>query len=825
MKRLLILFLILALVVPMLPAPTITAQDGSCPPPRYVTNQYVIPADGSTSVALYANAGDSSPSATTPALFYVTYAEGELACISGENWYTIGRQTGWVKESDLAPYWHQPPMPQGISVSMNAPQITIPTTPLPAMTFNPAFPNAAPAFVSGWNWQAVDDEAWLDAPDPLQLQLPATENSGLPTLPVDLSQVYYSDVAGLNAAQLALMAQNGFVVVPAGDMNFMDDAYRAKGWEAAEGTADFITTDALLTTLFAVYENALQYLELGDFYNRISRVIASAYTAAEQNATTYAGTDVEANARNAAVYYAVALSLLADGGGETAITALQAANPATLAQAAPIVDMARTAEGRLSVPILDNVDEDFSQYKPRGYYAGNPTLEGYFRAMMWLGRITFRAANAEETLTAMFIHEALQSAFSDWAAMEDILAFMIGPMNNLSPYDYNAGFPNVISREVLPDFQAYLQSLPAPRVNTVVLEVGTTADEVDDLGRGYQLFGQRFTLDGYIMNELIYPQAGEAGSERILPLGLDVPTALGSDTAYDLIRQVGGNAYAHYDDNLSALRTEIDGFGPDAWLENLYGTWLWTLQPLALQSDLTPAMMRTDAWRYKDLNTFLGSWTQLKHATLLYTAQPMGGLGGGGEVPLINSYSYVEPQPLVFARIAIIAALLRQGLTERGIVINYEDGGGPLNSTLGALADLAVLSARLADYASRELAGEPLGYEDYYWLQENFGSSLWYIRYTVEFWLAEPPPNMAVVADVASNAAAGVVLEEGVGLPEYIYVVVPHPNGYQVTRGAVYSQYEFIQPIDDRLTDQAWREMVASNPPARHSWTSLYRSE
>jgi hypothetical protein len=32
---------------------------------------------------------------------------------------------------------------------------------------------------------------------------------------------------------------------------------------------------------------------------------------------------------------------------------------------------------------------DFSQFLPRGHYADLPTLQRYFRAMMWLGRIDF----------------------------------------------------------------------------------------------------------------------------------------------------------------------------------------------------------------------------------------------------------------------------------------------------------------------------------------------------------------------------------------------------------------------------------------------------
>ena len=35
-------------------------------------------------------------------------------------------------------------------------------------------------------------------------------------------------------------------------------------------------------------------------------------------------------------------------------------------------------------------DVDFSQFKPRGHYAGDSRLEPYFRSMIWLGRTDLR---------------------------------------------------------------------------------------------------------------------------------------------------------------------------------------------------------------------------------------------------------------------------------------------------------------------------------------------------------------------------------------------------------------------------------------------------
>ena len=103
---------------------------------------------------------------------------------------------------------------------------------------------------------------------------------------------------------------------------------------------------------------------------------------------------------------------------------------------------------------------------------------------------------------------------------------------------------------------------------------------------------------------------------------------------------------------------------------------------------------------------------------------------------------------------------------------------------------------------------------------------MWNIRYITEEWITDPPESVALVADVASNANAKVVLEEAIGLVDHIYVIANGPHGLHLTRGGVYSYYEFIQPIDQRLTDDAWREHVASGDlPPRPVWTDAFFSE
>ena len=80
---------------------------------------------------------------------------------------------------------------------------------------------------------------------------------------------------------------------------------------------------------------------------------------------------------------------------------------------------------------------------------------------------------------------------------------------------------------------------------------------------------------------------------------------------------------------------------------------------------------------------------------------------------------------------------------------------------------------------------------------------------------------MAVIADVHTDVnPPAQVLEEAVGDAFTIYVLVPAGDRLVLTQGAVFSYYEFKQPISDRLTDEAWQAMEPK--PDRPAWTSSF---
>ena len=78
---------------------------------------------------------------------------------------------------------------------------------------------------------------------------------------------------------------------------------------------------------------------------------------------------------------------------------------------------------------------------------------------------------------------------------------------------------------------------------------------------------------------------------------------------------------------------------------------------------------------------------------------------------------------------------------------------------------------------------------------------------------------MPIVADVHTDVNSGMALEEAVGPPLTLYMVCPVDGKPTVCLGAVYSYYEFKQPMSQRLTDEEWRKMLFVNwQPARPDW-------
>ena len=70
--------------------------------------------------------------------------------------------------------------------------------------------------------------------------------------------------------------------------------------------------------------------------------------------------------------------------------------------------------------------------------------------------------------------------------------------------------------------------------------------------------------------------------------------------------------------------------------------------------------------------------------------------------------------------------------------------------------------------------------------------------------------RMALVADVATDAEAGLALFMGIGTPRRLSVYVnDRSGGFRVTEGYMFSYYAFTQPLEEgRMDDDRWKAIV-----------------
>ncbi|MGB9722982.1 MAG: DUF3160 domain-containing protein [Chloroflexia bacterium] len=672
---------------------------------------------------------------------------------------------------------------------------------------------------------------------PIPVALPAAYPGY--ALPVDVEALGNYDRFTFSEAQRALLAQNGFVVAPATWLEFYP-LYESTRYQ---DLPVFITTDSVYHVYHLIFDKMLRDLEREYFEPAIRALTAACLKSAQDLYAELRGTALERDARSVVAYFAVADALI----NPQAVTPPEVADlvSAELAlieahrgpNASPIFSQYCPSRCHpcASTPECSRepcLCEDYSQYLPRGHYNRSEQLQRYFRAMMWYGRINMRLAQPDETRMALLITYILRNtrvagrpAAEVWAQVYDPTAFIVGKADDLGFHEYGAIWDAIFGPDApasavadgakFAAFVAAARQLPPPQINSMWVYIWEDEEEVT---QGFRFMGQRFVLDAYIFEQLIEREV----EGRRLPKGLDVLAAMGSEEAYAILEEMGETAYYRYPEQMAKLRREISALQLDSWTQNLYWAWLYALQPLIEPKGAAyPAFMQTQAWTRKDLHTALGSWTELKHDTILYAKQVMAEMGGGP--PPTPPRGWVEPNPEAYARLLALAQMTRDGLESRGLLSEN------VRLNLRRLEDLLTF---LLDAAQRELAGQSLSDQDYERIhyyggeleaitlaaadQEEIGGSPFF----------EEEEQAALVADVATDPH-GQVLEEAVGRVFEIYVVIPDGvGGLHIARGGVFSYYEFPWPMDDRLTDEKWRAMLSSGQvPDRPAWTAMFIGE
>jgi hypothetical protein len=139
----------------------------------------------------------------------------------------------------------------------------------------------------------------------------------------------------------------------------------------------------------------------------------------------------------------------------------------------------------------------------------------------------------------------------------------------------------------------------------------------------------------------------------------------------------------------------------------------------------------------------------------------------------------------------------------------------------------------MASIAEKVRTGQPLTELDQGWIRATGGRLEALLMRTPETDMAVPASSeariergIAIATDIHTRVQSQQVLQIGVGRLLSLWVAVPDDVGARMTQGYLGSYYEFLHPMNDRLTDEKWNTMLErGEAPSRPVWTSSFVEE
>lgn len=635
-----------------------------------------------------------------------------------------------------------------------------------------------------------------------------------------------------SAAEEEALSQRGFSL--SGAKQFPTFTY---GYQTLylEDLPVYISADSILHAAHKSFDKALMRIESGALSGAVDEMLASMRQRLGQ---PVAGLTAD-NRADLDLFLAVGASLLAG----------QVRAPVAGASAEQISDLfarASAAQGTGQIRLFGEPREvDFSQFKPRGHYEGDPLLERYFRAMMWFGRTEFRLIETEPDGSQVFRRRQLEAAFGLAALMDDgararfarteaIIGAFAGEhdsmtIDQLGKLLADLGLTDASGLASLGD-DALAQAIltgnhGAQRIASQLMVNGTR--KTLPLHRAFQLFGQRYTLDSHVFSNVVFDRVQGGAVKRMMPSPLDAAyAAFGNDQAASLLQ--GELKTFNYAPDLESMRILADDHGASYWDGSLYTLWLSSIRSLSPGDDIKmgassglPAVARSEAWGRRLLNTQLASWAELRHDTLLYAKQSYTG-GAACEFP----DAYVDPYPAFYAQIARYA--------ERGDALTAEldfGNNGALKASLHEhFLRLRKVATTLHQMALAQRSGAPFSAEQMAFVNdavviktEHQGcadvttASGWYpglfLGGSDDALLYDP-----TIADVHTQPTdevgnpVGRVLHVGTDGPRRMIVVVDTCSGPRAYAGLASSYHEHVTQDFSRLSDSEWAPMA--KPPS-----------
>ncbi len=656
----------------------------------------------------------------------------------------------------------------------------------------------------------------------------------------------------LTNAELQLLDQNGFIVLNRLGVDHLLDSFY---WYWKKDLPIVITSDSMLHTWHLIFNEILKKYEEQLLVPVLNEWACSVFDSIDES---YFTTD-DPIIMDVLIYFTVGAQLIDP---EIVVPSSIASTTNQIIQA--IYDeltIFDAVEQFQTYQVMRFID-DFTMYRPRGHYTQSEQLQDYFRLVKWFSRIPFffddylgdiylQRTPLEMIREVVYLVNFLQrsqiiipeigldaSALDVFEGIQKFLNTMAGltytiPIENIiqvieSIENTDTWSPDDVDEDDLISLQDQIlndNSIPIPKDLHIINLLTPFFPEYDP--KTFLMLGERLNLDTYAGNHLVNPYVyNPPPNGKRMPNGLEIAyTIMQSERARTHLNDSQYQPFCHndpqYQEQLTAIREEIDLWPVD---EKQCLTWQWmeTLRELTIpepESNVTspviPDFMKTDTWQDEKLTSVLGSWAELKHDTILY--QKQGLTWGACSTP----EGFVEPYPTLYRKLNQLGQVFETAIDHLQMFdldqienLNYSD----------VFTDFTNITQILEGIAYHELQGEALSSFEKEFLKTTYRFNRGWSGTVIAGWLGdllsklyndysssypEEEPKSALIADVHTDLSKGTVLEVGTGMFEHLIVRVPGWNGSDILAvGPVFSYYEFIIPMENRMTDGDWRGIL-----------------
>lgn len=649
----------------------------------------------------------------------------------------------------------------------------------------------------------------------------------------DLSNIsnindYINDYFTFSDKQTKALVENKFFV----------DGSRAyeQPFEAYEGNEygflpNFVTADSLLHLFHVSYDGLLRELEVEKFLPRLIEVSDAMAKRSLEDYNDATDPAIKELAKKNTAYFALALKLF---GGEYSEPLPEEVMDLVEKEYKNIEAMSKADSNLVAKTV------DYSQFKPRGHYTRSEELKKYFRGAMLFSQeaMIFYDDDGkpidENIIQGLMMAKNLigdEESFRKWEDVNDSVNFLVENSEDVDPYlmgqvyfnhfDKDTDVNELANEKNLKKVHETLEELPKPKIQYY-----------EDTS--FRFMPQRAVLDNVWAQNLL---DANKPSKRPIYSGLDIMGVMGSKVAEEMVLADEQNKkwdefetrYKETKEMAKVLDDETEG------RKNIYRSWLWMLKSYEEEiPESFPEFMKSKAWAFKDLNTQLGSWAQLKHDTILYGKQAGAEMGGGGEEKEIPQ-SYVEPRVHLYDRMLWAMDYMKENLKARELLTEANEKN--MNNFIEMVEFLRKVSVS-------ELKNEIVDAKDqerlFYIGGEMENIFIKFVDEKVQYFNEieeQSDRNMATVADLMTTVENTVCiepskyLEVGSGMAQEIFVVYQIGDKLILGTGPVYAYYEFLS--DERMTDEDFKNKIydslytpdAKNPLEQPSWTEIYKAD